>query len=100
MSQSVLISTLVSRANPRLSALPWPRMPMLASTTRSLAPRMRLPTSGAASRPLTDAHAAVCRAKPGVEIAPRNAVRCDRRHCTSRCMPDQGSSLKTSRHQV
>ena len=30
MSQSVLISTFFSRAKPRLSALPWPRMPMLA----------------------------------------------------------------------
>ena len=38
MSQSVLISTLGMRAKPRFRALPWPRMPMLASTTLSLAP--------------------------------------------------------------
>ena len=41
MSQSVLISTLVSFAKPRFSALPWPRIPMLATTTRSLAPTIR-----------------------------------------------------------
>src|SRR5260221_9465159 len=44
MSQRVLISTFFSLAKPRLRALPWPRMPTLASTTRSLAPRTRLPT--------------------------------------------------------
>jgi hypothetical protein len=52
MSQSVLISTFFSRAKPRLSELPWPRMPMLAVTTRSLAPRMRPPTCGA-ERPIS-----------------------------------------------
>src|SRR5580765_5093564 len=41
MSHSVLISTFFRRANPRLSALPWPRVPMLAVTTRSLAPSTR-----------------------------------------------------------
>ena len=34
MSQSVLISTFFSCAKPRLTELPWPRMPMLATTTR------------------------------------------------------------------
>jgi hypothetical protein len=48
MSQSVLISTFFSRAKPRVSAWPCPRMPMVASTTRSLAPATRLPASGAA----------------------------------------------------
>src|SRR5690349_12091613 len=48
MSQSVLISTFFSCANPRLSELPWPRIPMLAVTTRSFAPRILLPTFGAA----------------------------------------------------
>src|SRR5262245_5624834 len=48
MSQSVLCSTFFSRAKPRLRALPWPRMPRLAMTTRSLAPITRLPTYGAA----------------------------------------------------
>ena len=41
MSHRVLISTFLRRANPRLSALPWPRMPMFASTTRSFAPSTR-----------------------------------------------------------
>ncbi len=41
MSQSVLISTSESLAKPRLSALPWPRMPIEASTTRSFAPSTR-----------------------------------------------------------
>ena len=44
MSHSVLISTFFSCAKPRLSEFPCPRMPMLAVTTRSFAPRMRLPT--------------------------------------------------------
>ena len=47
-SHSVLTSTFASRAKPRLSELPWPRMPMLATTTRSLAPMTRLPTCGVA----------------------------------------------------
>ena len=47
-SHSVLTSTFDNRAKPRFSALPWPRMPMLASTTRLLAPITRLPTCGAA----------------------------------------------------
>src|SRR6185436_6814039 len=41
MSQSVLISTSGSLAKPRLSALPWPRIPIEASTTRSFAPSTR-----------------------------------------------------------
>ena len=49
MSHSVLISTFFSCANPRLSEFPCPRTPMLAVTTRSFAPRMRLPTLGAAN---------------------------------------------------
>src|SRR5262249_10432257 len=48
MSHSDLISTFFSRANPRLSELPWPRIPMLAVPPRPSAPRMRLPPCGAA----------------------------------------------------
>ena len=47
MSQIVLISTFCRCANPRFSELPWPRTPMLASTTRSFAPRTRLLKAGA-----------------------------------------------------
>ena len=42
MSQSVLISTPGTFAKPCLRALPWPRIPIIATTTRSLAPRTRL----------------------------------------------------------
>ena len=58
MSHSVLISTFLSVAKPRLSELPWPRMPMLATTTRSLAPRTRLPTAitAAAATAVRDAN--------------------------------------------
>ena len=51
MSHSVLISTLGMRAKPRFRALPWPRMPMLATTTLSLAPMTRPDTDGAALTP-------------------------------------------------
>src|ERR1051326_3110319 len=56
MSHSVLISTFFRRANPRLSALPWPRVPMLAVTTRSLAPSTRAAGASAHNAPA----AAVC----------------------------------------
>src|SRR6266704_3615314 len=46
-SQRVLISTFLSLAKPRFSAFPWPRMPMLATTTRSFAPGTRSLTRGA-----------------------------------------------------
>src|SRR5206468_9678631 len=46
-SQRVLTSTFLSLAKPRFSELPWPRMPMLATTTRSFAPRTRSLTRGA-----------------------------------------------------
>src|SRR5438445_669717 len=49
MSQSVLISTFFSLANPRLSELPCPLIPMLAVTTRSLAPRTRAGESAQAT---------------------------------------------------
>ena len=77
MSHSVLTLTFGSCANPRLTELPWPRMPMLATTTRSLAPRTR-PCDAALRRVPeeipADRQAGGCRAESRCEVTPRDAV--------------------------
>src|SRR5262249_60514079 len=68
-SQGVLTPPFGSRAKPRFSALPWPRMPTLARTTRSFAPSTRDPIAGAALAPLS--RAAVPATTPAAVFAVR-----------------------------
>ena len=79
MSHNVLISTFFSRAKPRLSELPWPRIPILASTRQSLAPITRPPTSGAADvdrgrRASVDSTAAAMVPSPSLDANARRVI--------------------------
>ena len=78
MSQSVLTSTFLSVAKPRLREFPCPRIPMLATTTRSFAPMMRWPAAARRWREgrRTPRHRDSCcgHSEPGREIAARDAV--------------------------